>query len=418
MSKKNRRKKKVEEELAFLSESLNLHGRPEFEGLLPDLPEPKPQPKSSKKQGPVKATKVRQSGDPEISAILAEAVAHSGRAERATHRFHTYPAGMHPDSARQIISLFPGSVHDPFCGGGTVLVEAILAGRQTSGSDLSPVAELVTRARTSSASHATPLRSAARTIAAAAQLRVDVEVSEELQNWYEPHVAQEMGRILKGISESDPEIQPCLHAVFSSIVVKCSFRESDTSNIRKPYHRPPGTTATLFHKKAREFGRALEQMPSKTTVDLQYGDARFLAPKPVDWIITSPPYPGVYDYLPMQQLRYWWMGFPMADRMHREIGARRNFRAKGRGEALDDWRDDTHQWITRQTDSLKVGGHMAILVGDGLVGGKLVDALFPTTEAMKDAGLEIVARASADRPDHARKSVRIEHLVLGRKVQT
>ena len=58
---------------------------------------------------------------------------------------------------------------------------------------------------------------------------------------------------------------------------------------------------------------------------------------------------------------------------------------------------------------------MAIIVGDGLVGNKLVDALFPTVEAMKSAGMRIVARASADRPDHARNAIRIEHLVLAEK---
>ena len=58
-------------------------------------------------------------------------------------------------------------------------------------------------------------------------------------------------------------------------------------------------------------------------------------------------------------------------------------------------------------------GALVVVVGDGLVGGKLVDALFPTVEAMKKAGLEIAARASADRPDHARSAIRIEHLVMG-----
>jgi hypothetical protein len=38
-------------------------------------------------------------------------------------------------------------------------------------------------------------------------------------------------------------------------------------------------------------------------------------------------------------------------------------------------------------------------------------------DALRAAGLTIVARASADRPDHARASVRIEHLVLAQKTK-
>lgn len=417
MSKNKRRKNRERDELSFLADSLNLHGRPEFEGLLPeDLPPPALDSDGTKKRGPAEPSTIRQKGDPELSAVLAEAISYSGKVDRATHRFHTYPAGMHPDCARRLIELFPGKVHDPFCGGGTVLVEGILAGRAVSGSDLSPVAELVAHARTAPKTLATPLRSASRKIAAQAQLRIDVEVPEGVEQWYEPHVAQEIGRIVKEIAEYEPEVQPLLKAVLSSILVKSSFRESDTSNRRVPNHRPPGTTATLFHKKARELGRALESLPESYSAEIRYGDARMLAPKEVDWIITSPPYPGVYDYLPMQQLRYLWLDLQTTDRMHREIGARRSFRAQGRGEALKEWRVDTTAWIHKQASGLNPGGHMAIVVGDGLVGGKLVDALFPTTEAMQAAGIEVIARASADRPDHARNAIRTEHLVLGRKI--
>ena len=50
------------------------------------------------------------------------------QADRVTHGFHTYPAGLNPDAARDLLALFPGdSLHDPFCGGGTVLVETIFA---------------------------------------------------------------------------------------------------------------------------------------------------------------------------------------------------------------------------------------------------------------------------------------------------
>ena len=77
------------------------------------------------------------------------------------------------------------------------------------------------------------------------------------------------------------------------------------------------------------------------------------------------------------------------------------------------WQDDTKKWITTQASALNPKGRMVIVVGDGLVAGRLVDALQPTVEAMESAGMTIIARASADRPDHARDSNRIEHLVMG-----
>ncbi|RME28930.1 MAG: hypothetical protein D6798_01280, partial [Deltaproteobacteria bacterium] len=149
---------------------------------------------------------------------------------------------------------------------------------------------------------------------------------------------------------------------------------------------------------------------------IRRGDARRVGPPPgTRLILTSPPYPGVYDYLPMQQLRLAWLGIEPGRDMARELGSRRQFRAEGRARALSRWRKDNAAWIGRQAEGLERGGFFAIVVGDGLVGDRLVDALQPTVQALEDAGVEVVARASADRPDHARNTIRIEHLVLGRK---
>ena len=69
-----------------------------------------------------------------------------------THGFHVYPARMHPGLARsclQNLSVGPGSVVlDPFCGSGTVLVEAMREGWRSLGSDLSPLAVALTRVKT------------------------------------------------------------------------------------------------------------------------------------------------------------------------------------------------------------------------------------------------------------------------------
>ena len=366
--------------------------------------------------GPPIARSVRRAGDEKYSKLLAEALVMDGSVDRATHRFHTYPARMHPDAAAMIIDACPGPVHDPFCGGGTVLVEAMLAGRESSGTDLSPIASLVSRARTADKSLATPMRSAARKITEKAQLRIDVEVNEELEKWYQPHVAQELGRIRDEIAVADERIQHLLRAIFSSIIVKASFRKSDTQNRRETHHRAPGTTAILFHKKTREFGRALETLPDGPFPAVELADARRFRPdSDRGLIVTSPPYPGVYDYLPMQQLRSLWLDLDLRDGAMGEVGSRRAFRAQGRKDALARWRSDTDQWIAKQAAALAPGGRLVIVVGDGLVGNRMVDALGPTVESIRGSGLQVVARASADRPDHARETIRIEHMIMAER---
>jgi len=68
-----------------------------------------------------------------------------------THGFHTYPAMMIPQIAKKLINDFgqnAETLFDPYCGTGTSLVEANLAGINSIGSDLNPLARLLAKVKT------------------------------------------------------------------------------------------------------------------------------------------------------------------------------------------------------------------------------------------------------------------------------
>jgi tRNA G10 N-methylase Trm11 len=68
-----------------------------------------------------------------------------------THGFHTYPAMMIPQIAKKLINDFgqdAEGLFDPYCGTGTSLVEANLAGINSIGSDLNPLARLLAKVKT------------------------------------------------------------------------------------------------------------------------------------------------------------------------------------------------------------------------------------------------------------------------------
>lgn len=366
-------------------------------------------------------------GDEALATRLAEALAADEPVARYTHGFHTYPAGLHPDAARDLLAIFPGrSLLDPFCGGGTTLVEGRVAGRVTYGRDLSSVAMRVSRARTATPTdeQLTAFRSSARQLAAAARGCRDLpppEILEAAKDWYAPHVLRELWGLRRGILEVGDEGQRrMLEAVLSSLVVKVSWRKSDTSAKREKHDRPQGTTSILFHKKARELARmqlALrEVVPAGTPpTRLALQDAREVrVPEPVDLVLTSPPYPAVYDYLPLQHLRRIWLGAAEGEDPALEIGARRQWRRSAKF-ARSQWGEDTNAWNAACARALVPGGHLVVVVGDGLTPTGPVDTLGSATEAGKRAGLELVARASLLRPDHARESARWEHVIAWRK---
>ncbi|MEX2207000.1 MAG: DNA methyltransferase [Myxococcota bacterium] len=366
-------------------------------------------------------------GDETLAERLRAALARGGAVERYTHSFHTYPAGMHADAARDLVALFPGdSVFDPFCGGGTVLVEARASGRRAYGCDVSPVALRVARARcatpdegvlTAFRSRARKLTELARHASASGAMPRD-EVLRVVERWFAPHVLRELESLSKGIAASDESVRGLLEAVFSAIIVKVSYRASDTKAVREKHDRPAGTTAVLFHKKTRELARQLTELrealpPGTPEAELVLADAREARPTtPVALVLTSPPYPSTYDYLPMQHLRHVWLGERPDASL--EIGARRLWRG-GLRRAREIWRGDTDRWTANVAHTLVAGGQLVVVIGDGLLPSGIVDAAQPTLDAARRAGLELVAGASVERPEHAGLTNRREHAFAFRK---
>ena len=85
-----------------------------------------------------------------LAALDTGYVSLGSRRTASPHEFYRYPARFSPVFARTAIEAFtqPGDlVLDPFVGGGTTLVEARLAGRLALGSDLNPLAVLVSQVK-------------------------------------------------------------------------------------------------------------------------------------------------------------------------------------------------------------------------------------------------------------------------------
>lgn len=68
-----------------------------------------------------------------------------------THSFHTYPAMMIPQVAREILNRYKTKemsvLFDPYCGTGTSLVEGSLVGLKCIGTDLNPLARLISKSK-------------------------------------------------------------------------------------------------------------------------------------------------------------------------------------------------------------------------------------------------------------------------------
>jgi DNA modification methylase len=85
-----------------------------------------------------------------VPKAVLQAVVNQDKVDEPPHSFYKYPARFSPAFARAVIEAYStvgDTVVDPFCGGGTSLVEAILAGRRAAGFDISSLAVFLARAK-------------------------------------------------------------------------------------------------------------------------------------------------------------------------------------------------------------------------------------------------------------------------------
>lgn len=332
-------------------------------------------------------------GDASLAKVLARAIdvvpsTEEEADDRAhVHGFHAYPARAHPVTARRLIEdLVPpgGVVLDPFCGSGTVLVEAMLAGRAALGSDLNPIAVMLARAKTfpHDPRRTEALAAAARGVAEFADKRRKAKAGairrlpQEDVAIFAPHVLLELDGIRGGIAEAPPETRPELSLVLSSILVKLSQRRGDTSEAAVDKRVAAGYPTRLFVKKTDELVRRFDEfftlLPSAPGRARVFEDdasvLRKVEDTTIDAVITSPPYVATYDYLAHHELRMRWLGLDSRKLASGEIGARRRYEHLSARDAVVSWENELAKLFHSLARVMKPGAPLVLLIADSAAG--------------------------------------------------
>lgn len=379
-------------------------------------------------------------GEPAAARLVGSLFeADPGLARALTHGFHSYAGRMHPSTARTAIAGLskPGQrILDPFCGSGTVLVEAMAFGRVAVGVDASPLAILIAKVRSTPLDEGARERLVltAREISAEAAERARKRIRPTIPAWasqekdrFSPHVALELLGLRELLSETGEDaVGYALRACFSSILVKF-MRQKEVPSEGEPGQRiGRGVPSRFFAGRAEELARSLAALAQKTPAgapppDIQLGDARklaHLADSSFDLVLSSPPYAGTYDYADLHDVRFLWLGLPREDLDRRQVGARSEFL----GSSEKRWQKDRRRWLGEIARVVRPGGSVVLVIGDGVVGNQPEDAAEALRLEAPSAGLVLVARASQSRPPRDRRLTAIfaghprrEHMVMLRR---
>jgi DNA modification methylase len=307
----------------------------------------------------------------------------NGRA--GIHTVHPYPARFIPQIPQALIRLFhPGDnspVLDPFSGSATTLVEAIAAGHPAIGIDLSPLAILIARVKT------TPL---GRSIVPVAQqvaeqshlVQAPIPDIPRLDHWFKPAVQQALANLIQQIScVEDSAVQDALKVALSRIIVRVSNQESDTRYAAIEKKITGEQVYRLFTESSRVIDSALAETYNglfSRKPDCRLLNRNVLDVKPreigqgIGLVITSPPYPNAYEYWLYHKYRMYWLGMdPIAVRTA-EIGARPHyFKKNPHTEADFEQQMGRCFWLLARV--MRPGSFACFLMGRSIIHGRHID---------------------------------------------
>lgn len=256
-------------------------------------------------------------GDPVAGEVNGEWGFKDADTTELTHGIHPYPARLIPQVARKLLATYAkpkAFVWDPFCGSGTVLLEAMTHDHPSVGTDINPFACLLARAKTTvilapqlakwSQLIATRLADP-RTEEARKRYQPDLaDFTLEVDKWWKPEVIRDLGFIraqiaqIPGISRN-AALAALLDVTFSRTVRAVS---NQRPNEFKRYRRPEDELKGFAPDPVKEFlKRWTDTVATVQTLTPKFDNA----PRPevvsVDCatyspreeaglILTSPPY--------------------------------------------------------------------------------------------------------------------------------
>lgn len=250
-----------------------------------------------------------------------------------THSFFKYPCKFIPEIPQWAIKKYgnPNSlIYDPFCGSGTTLLEANLFGCDAYGSEIDPMAKLLTKVKTSKPSK--------RQIEAMPIYfkkiieYVNKEDSEStvpsinnIEHWFPRQTINKLGKALCAINGiQDQTVKDFFNICLSSIIKKVSYCD-DVSP--KPYvsnriKKQPASFEEAFetifnnyYEKEIDFSK-IERIG---TTFFTPGDATSCkCEKIFDLAFTSPPYINAFDYGRTLRLEDLWLSLETEETIRRK----------------------------------------------------------------------------------------------------
>lgn len=297
------------------------------------------------------------------------------------HQTISFSETTRPEVAQYVIERFSQPediVLDPFCGSGTVPLEAMMRGRIAYGSDVNPLAVLATQAKLDPAD-ITEVTLFMQMINMRRPIDVDL-YRKVFSQFYDLDTFREISNLRVALASQEDRVPRFVEMIVSSLLhghtaaylsvytypqVSLSLEEQESLNCKRrqsPDYRAIVPRALRKTALVLRDGVASSMRQFRKLHQVVEADARNLSTLPsssVNLIVTSPPVPSANDALSDMWLKLWF-----SDINQRSLASRLP-RFDGTPEAvIEEWREFMSEFLFESARVVRSGGRAAICLGD------------------------------------------------------
>lgn len=244
-----------------------------------------------------------------------------------THGYHRYPAKFLPNVVKKLIENYASQdfiIADLFAGCGTTLVEAKVHGIRSVGTDINPIATLITRVKTTPI-EPQQLQDAYNNILLSfdkfkEEDYVSIQVHERLNYWFRLREKCMIAYLYQQVNNiEDIVLREFFLVAISHILKNCSWwLQSSTKpqrdlekNIPNPFDSFKQHCIHMMKGNLQFYNELSAKGLINVDCIINQADARHTAitNNSIDIIITSPPYVTSYEYADIHQLTGYWMDY-------------------------------------------------------------------------------------------------------------
>lgn len=247
----------------------------------------------------------------------------------STHGLHTYLAAMNPPLARRLIQTFvpkEGSVFDPFCGGGAVLVEAVLNHRDAIGRDVNDLAVLISGAKTTYLNEKDVLQTGEQVLEKASHYHGEPKQftkADYIHYWFKPSALRPLTALHYAVEEiTERKLRRLFQVILSATVRDVSLTYRNEIRLRRLSDKEQAkfnpNVFERFQQRLRDAAWRVSQLPPSSKADVNRGNVMNLdfRNKEFTTIVCSPPYGDERNGVPYVQFAknmLLWLGYSYAE---------------------------------------------------------------------------------------------------------